>query len=141
MFDIGFTEMLLVAVVALVVLGPERLPRVARQAGEWIGKLQRYVNDVKSDINRQMELEELRKLQTEVKDAARSFETSVASSIDEARTELGGITSSFEGAGGSQPEAATDWDRVYALRRTRERIRERRADRAKELGLKRPKRR
>lgn len=141
MFDIGFTEMLLVAVVALVVLGPERLPRVARQAGEWIGKLQRYVNDVKSDINRQMELEELRKLQTEVKDAARSFETSVTSSIDEARTELGGITSSFEGGAGSQPEAVTDWDRVYALRRTRERIRERRADRAKELGLKRPKRR
>ena len=62
MFDLGFSELLLIAVVALVVLGPERLPKVARQAGAWMGKLQRYVADVKSDINRQMELDELRKL-------------------------------------------------------------------------------
>ncbi|MCZ8097779.1 MAG: Sec-independent protein translocase protein TatB, partial [Burkholderiales bacterium] len=60
MFDIGFSEMLVLAVVALVVLGPERLPKVARQAGAWMGKLRRYVDDVKSDINRQMELSELR---------------------------------------------------------------------------------
>lgn len=140
MFDFGFTEMLLVAVVALVVLGPERLPKVARQAGEWIGKLQRYVNDVKSDINRQMELEELRKLKTEVTEAAQSFESSMTSTINEARSELDGINASFEG-GSSESTPATDWDRVYALRRTRERIKERRIERAKELGLKRPKRR
>ena len=54
MFDIGFSEMVVLAVVALVVLGPERLPKVAKQGGQWLGKMRRYVDDVKSDINRQM---------------------------------------------------------------------------------------
>ena len=80
MIDIGFTEMVVVAVIALLVLGPERLPRVAKQAGQWMGKLQRYVNDVKSDLNRQMELEELRRMQNEVKEAA----TNLASSFRDA---------------------------------------------------------
>ena len=62
MIDISFWEIAVIGVVALVVLGPERLPRVARQAGQWMGKLQRYVADVKSDLNRQMELDELRNL-------------------------------------------------------------------------------
>ena len=85
MFDIGFSEMVIIAVVALVVLGPERLPRVARQAGQWMGKLQRYVSDVKSDINRQMELDELRKLQSEVTTAAKSFEGSMQSVVSDAQ--------------------------------------------------------
>ena len=59
MFDIGFSELMVIAVVALVVLGPERLPKVARTAGHLFGRLQRYVNDVKADINREIELEEL----------------------------------------------------------------------------------
>ena len=59
MFDIAFSELLIIAVVALVVLGPERLPKVARTAGHLLGRLQRYVNDVKADINREMQLEEL----------------------------------------------------------------------------------
>ena len=61
MFDIGFTELTLVALVALVVVGPERLPGVARTLGHLFGRLQRYVNDVKSDISREIELDELRK--------------------------------------------------------------------------------
>jgi sec-independent protein translocase protein TatB len=77
MFDIGFTELLLIAVVALVVLGPERLPKAARTLGHLFGRLQRYVNEVKADINREMELEELRKLQQTVQSAARDLETSM----------------------------------------------------------------
>jgi len=77
MFDIGVSEMMVIAVVALVVLGPERLPRVARQAGEWIGKLQRYVADVKNDISRQVELEELRRVQQEMQNATRELQSTV----------------------------------------------------------------
>ena len=79
MFDIGFSEIVVIAVVALIVLGPERLPKAARTMGHLFGRLQRYVNDVKSDINREMELEELKKLQQEVKSAAQEIETSVSS--------------------------------------------------------------
>ena len=81
MFDFGFSEMVIVAIVGLIVLGPDRLPKVARQAGQWLGKLQRYVADVKSDINRQMELDELRKLQGEVGGAARDLEASLKSTM------------------------------------------------------------
>ncbi|MGH8683507.1 MAG: Sec-independent protein translocase protein TatB [Burkholderiales bacterium] len=77
MFDIGFSELLVIAVVALLVIGPERLPKVARTAGHMFGRLQRYVNDVKADIQREMELDELRKLRSEFEDAARSVEDSV----------------------------------------------------------------
>jgi len=79
MFDIGFSEIVVIAVVALIVLGPERLPRAARTMGHLFGRLQRYVNDVKADINREMELEELRKIQREVKSAAQDLEQSVSS--------------------------------------------------------------
>ena len=70
MFDIGFSEIVVIAVVALIVIGPERLPKAARTLGHLFGRLQRYVNDVKADINREMELDELRKLQREVQTAA-----------------------------------------------------------------------
>ena len=65
MFDFSFGELALIGTVALVVLGPERLPKVARTVGEWVGKAQRYVSQVKSDINREIELAELKKLQEE----------------------------------------------------------------------------
>jgi sec-independent protein translocase protein TatB len=77
MFDVGFSEMVLIAVVALIVIGPERLPKAARTMGLLFGRLQRYVGDVKADINREMELDELRKLQKEVQGAAQEFKTSV----------------------------------------------------------------
>ena len=70
MFDIGFSEIVVIAVVALIVIGPEKLPKTARTLGHLFGRLQRYVNDVKADINREMELDELRKLQQEVQTAA-----------------------------------------------------------------------
>jgi sec-independent protein translocase protein TatB len=62
MFDIGFSELLVIGIVALIVIGPEKLPRVARTIGHLAGRLQRYVNDVKADINREIELDELRKM-------------------------------------------------------------------------------
>jgi Tat protein translocase TatB subunit len=68
-FDVGFSELMVIAVVALIVIGPERLPRVARTMGHLFGRLQRYVNDVKADINREIELEELRKFKTTFEDA------------------------------------------------------------------------
>lgn len=74
MFDIAFSELLLIGVVALVVIGPERLPKVARTAGTWLGKLNRYVAQVKLDIDRDMQLEELRKLQQQMKDSAQKYE-------------------------------------------------------------------
>ena len=77
MFDIGFSEMLVIGVVALIVLGPEKLPRVARTVGALLGRMQRYVTDVKADINREMDLADLKKVQTEVKDAAQSFESTM----------------------------------------------------------------
>ncbi len=77
MFDIGFSELVVVAVVALIVIGPERLPKAARTMGHLFGRLQRYVNDVKSDINREIELDELRKLQQQVQSAAQDIKSSV----------------------------------------------------------------
>lgn len=86
MFDIGFSELMVIGIVALVVIGPERLPKVARTLGHLLGRAQRYVNDVKSDINREMQLDELKKLQAQVVDSARAMETSVRQEIDAARS-------------------------------------------------------
>ncbi len=81
MFDFSFSELALIGAVALVVLGPERLPKVARTVGEWAGKAQRYVSQVKADINREMEVAELKKLQEQARDVARSIETSVQEGV------------------------------------------------------------
>ncbi|MFT3801969.1 MAG: Sec-independent protein translocase protein TatB [Burkholderiaceae bacterium] len=140
MFDIGFSEMFVIAAVALVVLGPERLPKVARQAGEWMGKLRRYIDDVKSDINRQMELSELRNLKDQVTDAAQSLKSSVESVVSDTRSEFDSIQNAFEGSQSPESPPATDWDKIYANRRMRERIKDRRIEREKDLGIKRPKR-
>jgi sec-independent protein translocase protein TatB len=77
MFDIGFSEIVVIGVVALVVIGPERLPKTARTVGLLFGRLQRYVNEVKADISREMELDELRRLQREMQGAAQDLEQSV----------------------------------------------------------------
>ena len=78
MFDIGISEIAVIMVVALVVIGPERLPKVARTIGTLLGRAQRYVNDVKAEVNREMELDELRKLQTQMQDAARGIQEQVS---------------------------------------------------------------
>ena len=88
MFDIGFSELVLIGLVALIVIGPERLPRVARTAGHLVGRLQRYVADVKADINREMELEELRKMRDSVQQAATEIQTSVGGELSKAESDL-----------------------------------------------------
>ena len=109
MFDIGFSELLVIAVVALIVIGPERLPKVARTLGHLFGRMQRYVNDVKSDISREMELEELKRLQSSVEDAARSMQTSVDKELNETRSEFDKVTESVNSALDPNPApAATD---------------------------------
>ena len=77
MLDVSFTELLVVGVVALVVIGPEKLPKVARTLGHLVGRAQRYVNDVKSDIQREVELDEFKKLKDQVQDAAQSVQSSL----------------------------------------------------------------
>jgi len=88
MFDIGFSELLVIGVVALLVIGPERLPRVARTVGHLVGRMQRYVADVKADIHREIELEELRKMRDSVQEAATSIESSVKEELNKAETDL-----------------------------------------------------
>jgi len=83
MFDIGFSEIVVIAVVALIVIGPERLPKTAKTLGLLFGRLQRYVADVKADINRELELEELRKLQHDVQSAAKDIETTMTNAAQE----------------------------------------------------------
>ena len=85
MFDVGFSELLVIGIVALIVIGPEKLPRVARTVGHLLGRAQRYVNDVKSDINREIQLDELKKLQSQVTDSARALEDSVRKEYEAAR--------------------------------------------------------
>ena len=91
MFDVGFSELMLIAVVALVVIGPERLPAVARTLGHLFGRLQRYVNDVKADISREIELDELRKFKSQFEDAAQSMESGLRSEVAGAEATLNSI--------------------------------------------------
>ena len=99
MLDVGLSEMMVIAVVALVVIGPERLPRVARTLGHLFGRMQRYVNDVKADINREIELDELRKFKDQFQDVAQGVENSIRSGVDEAKSDVEsavGLTQSDE---------------------------------------------
>ncbi|MCK2089769.1 Sec-independent protein translocase protein TatB [Thauera aromatica] len=89
MFDFGFSELIVIGVVLLVVVGPERLPKVARTAGHLLGRVQRYVSDVKSDIQREMQLEELKKLQEQVRQQAQEVESSVRSGVASVESEAG----------------------------------------------------
>src|SRR5919199_1612964 len=88
MFDIGFSELLVIGVVALIVIGPEKLPRVARTVGHLAGRLQRYVADVKADINREIELEELRKMRDSMQKAAADMESAVTTELSKTADDL-----------------------------------------------------
>jgi len=105
-FDIGFSEIVVIAVVALIVIGPEKLPKTARTLGHLFGRLQRYVSDVKADINREMQLEELKKLQQEVRSAATEIETSVTAAAHEVETGVRGVESDLNAAASTPTEAA-----------------------------------
>ena len=88
MIDFGFDKIALIGAVALIVIGPEKLPRVARTVGHFIGKAQRYVADVKAEVNRSIELEELKKMKTQFEDAAKNVEQTVSSEINQTRADL-----------------------------------------------------
>jgi sec-independent protein translocase protein TatB len=115
MLDLGLTKMALIGVVALVVLGPERLPRVARTAGALFGRAQRYINDVKSEVTREIELDELRRMKTEFETAASNVQTSVQENLRKHETELNdawnnGTSVSPSIAGGAVEDAVnTPW--------------------------------
>ncbi len=96
MFDISFGELALISLVALVVLGPERLPKVARMAGHLLGRLQRYVSDVKADINREIQLEDLKKLQQEMEHSAQDMQNSLSAGMREVEARLAETKQSFE---------------------------------------------
>lgn len=119
MFDVGFSEMIVIAVVALIVLGPERLPKAARTAGQLIGRLQRYVAGVKADIERELQLEELKKLQAQIESQARELQETmrrqqealqapVRETIAEARAALSPTGSIAETSAVTAPSAASD---------------------------------
>ena len=84
MFDIGFSELVVVGVVALIVIGPERLPKVARTAGHLLGRFQRYAAGIKSDISREMQMEELRKV-------GQDFRESVESAAGDVNTQANAV--------------------------------------------------
>ena len=84
MIDIAFSKLAIIGVAALVFIGPEKLPKVARMAGTLFGRAQRYINEVKSEVSREMELDELRKMQQEVQDAASDVEKSVKQGLSSA---------------------------------------------------------
>lgn len=91
MFGIEFSEFLIIGIVALIVLGPERLPKVARTAGHLFGRLQRYAADIKQQVKQEMEAEDIKQLQTqfqEVKDAASGVENSIRQEATQTETQL-----------------------------------------------------
>jgi len=84
MLDFGFDKIALIGAVALIVIGPEKLPRVARTVGALLGKAQRYVADVKAEVNRSIELEELQKMKKQFETAASDIQSSVQQEVNEA---------------------------------------------------------
>ena len=118
MFDVGFSELVVIGIVALVVIGPERLPKVARMAGHLLGRMQRYVNDVKADINREIQLDELKKLQADVQDTARNLEmnirgemqaveTAVSQQVQSAQSALDDLATVAQANAPMAPDAST----------------------------------
>jgi len=86
--DFGFDKIALIGAVALIVIGPEKLPKVARTVGHLFGKAQRYVSDVKAEVNRSIELDELKKMKTDFEDAARNVQQTVNQEMNEATSSL-----------------------------------------------------
>lgn len=120
MIDLGLTKLALIGAVALVVIGPEKLPAVARMAGTLFGRAQRYINNVKAEVSREMQMDELRKMQSSIVEAATNLNKTVSGDladvgkeISEAGKELGDslaeANDAFEGASHEQRVPA-DWE-------------------------------
>lgn len=110
MFDFSFSELVVIMVVALIVIGPERLPKVARTMGHLWGRAQRYVNSVKADIERDMAIEEYRKLQQQVQAEASAVEKSVkeaASEVDQQVQQISSAATQLDQPRSVQPSPPT----------------------------------
>lgn len=114
MIDLGLTKLALIGVVALVVIGPEKLPKVARMAGSLYGRAQRYINQVKSEVSREIELDELRKMQQEVRDAAQGIEQSITQDLAQTKREL---HAAWHGDNAAAPEPSQLTQKAKTFRR------------------------
>ena len=105
MFDVGFSELIVIALVALIVIGPERLPRVARTLGALLGRAQRYVSDVKADIQREVDLDELKSIRSTFQDAAKSVRESVSQVGEDMHAAGESLNQSISGTPEAEPTA------------------------------------
>jgi sec-independent protein translocase protein TatB len=126
MLDLGLSKLALIGVVALVVIGPEKLPRVARMAGALMGRAQRYINDVKAEVTREIELDELRKMKTEFEAAAQNVESTIH---DNLRKHEAGLNEAWNGADSSTsltggPSMNTIWRPNSTRRRKNWRVKQ-----------------
>lgn len=108
MIDLGISKIALIGVVALVVIGPEKLPKVARMVGAFLGKAQRYVADVKAEVNRTMELEELKKMKASMEEAARNVESSIQDTTQDFEKEWSDATAALNDSSPSSTFNPTD---------------------------------
>jgi sec-independent protein translocase protein TatB len=108
MFDFGFSKLVLLGIVALVVIGPERLPKVARTLGHLYGRLQRYVTQVKADIHREMEAADLGNVKSEIESAARAFQGQMESGARDVEREMREAQTSIERSLDVHPAAANE---------------------------------
>jgi sec-independent protein translocase protein TatB len=106
MIDLGLSKLMVIGVVALIVIGPEKLPKVARMAGSLFGRAQRYLNEVKSEVSREMELDELNKLRKEMEDAVGKAQQSVQQSMTQVESDLNSTWREVESAGEAGPAFA-----------------------------------
>ncbi len=95
MFDISFTEILIISVVALIVIGPEKLPHVARVVGRIFGRARRFVSNVKEEVSNEIRLDELKELRASMQETAQSFETSVRREVDQIKSTTNSVAQSI----------------------------------------------
>ncbi|MCY1300809.1 Sec-independent protein translocase protein TatB [compost metagenome] len=117
MIDLGISKLALIGAVALIVIGPERLPKVARTVGALVGRAQRYINDVKAEVSREVELEELRKMRSEFEEAARDVERTIHKEVSEQtqalNEALGGTEAGTEGVSAGGDSFVPSWDAAH----------------------------
>jgi sec-independent protein translocase protein TatB len=112
MIDFGLTKMMVIGVVALVVIGPEKLPKVARMAGSLFGRAQRYINEVKAEVSREMEFDELRKMHDDVRQAASDVHQDIARDLAETQSDLNAVWSDEQRSIGGSLRTAPDLDQM-----------------------------
>ncbi len=119
MIDLGISKLALIGAVALIVIGPERLPKVARTVGALVGRAQRYISDVKAEVSREVELDELRRMRTEFEDAARDVERTIHKEVNEQAQSLNealsGETETGVPGGDAPAPYVPSWDSAHKM--------------------------